>query len=95
MINYRIKAETKKREIKKYWEPSRGYSCETGISWNGGGMACFINASPVTFVKVTDYVRVENPVLPKLRKKFKQAKIKIVERAFHVDGVPYVELRAA
>ncbi len=95
MIHYRIKAQTKKRQIKKYWEPSRGYSCEQGIAWNGGAMACFINASPVTFVKVTEYVKVENPVLPKLRRKFKQAKIKIVEQAFHVDGEPYVEIRAA
>lgn len=95
MIHYRIKAETKKREIKKYWEPSRGYSCEQGIRWPDGGQACFINASPVTFVKETNYVRVENPVLGKLRKKFKQAKIKIVETPFRVGDEPYIEFMAA
>lgn len=94
-ISYLIKQDAVKTTRKKQWVMDN-YSYETGVRVGSmDGYACLAHATPVKLEKTTECTIIENPIITKLRKKFKQAKVQIRERAFHMHGVAYVELVSA
>lgn len=96
-INYLIRQDITKVKTRKQFRVRNGFNSDTGAQLydNVDGVRCSDNmvyATPVECIKLKEEHIIENPILVRLRKKFKQAKIRISERAFHMHGVPYVQL---
>ncbi|MES3016231.1 MAG: hypothetical protein V4721_00570 [Bacteroidota bacterium] len=97
-INYLLKQDSIKIKHNKQWRPT--YCASEGVilpQYTEGEERpfCYAIGTPVQLVKTTEHLTIENPILSKLRKKFKQAKIEVKERAFHMHGVAYVSITNA